>query len=209
MEFFSLQHITAFFAEYGYWTVLVALLLESAGVPLPGETVLLVASSLAAHHANLRIEWVALTAIVASMAGDNAGYWIGRSGGRPLLRRYGRFFRISAERIHRGEEFMRLRGPITVAAARFFAGLRIFNGLLAGALQMDYRKFVLFDLIGATLWVSTMCTLGYYFGQKLPWLIHVMGTTGLVLLGVAVASGVVIWLVVRRRPRPPSAIPRM
>jgi membrane protein DedA with SNARE-associated domain len=195
MPFFSPEHLTALFAHYSYWVVLVGLLMESAGLPLPGETILLIASSFAATHANLHIGWIILIAIAAASTGDNVGYWIGRFGGRPLLDRYGRIFHIKPDTVERGEDLIRKHGSLAVFFARFIAGLRVLNGILAGALHMEWRRFFIFNLLGAACWVITICSLGFFLGNRLPWLIHVIDRTGLVLVAiVAVVMAAAWWI---------------
>lgn len=193
MHLFSLDHLTAIFAHYGYWVVFAGLLLESTGIPLPGETILLVASSLAATHSNLRIGWIVAIGIGAASIGDNMGYWIGRHGGRPLLDRYGRVLHIQPATIQRGEDLIQGHGPLAVFLARFIAGLRVLNGILAGALKMEWSRFFLFDLLGAICWVSVICSLGFFFGSRLPWLIHLIGRTGLTLFGIAALGALSAW----------------
>jgi membrane protein DedA with SNARE-associated domain len=193
MPFFSLEHLTTLFAHYGYWVILVGLLMESAGLPLPGETILLIASSFAATHANLHIGWIILIAIAAASTGDNVGYWIGLFGGRPLLDRYGRIFHIKPETVERGEDLIRKHGSLAVFFARFIAGLRVLNGILAGALHMEWRRFFIFNLLGAACWVITICSLGFFLGNRLPWLIHVIDRTGLVLVAIVAVVAVAAW----------------
>src|SRR5512133_2588529 len=99
-------HITHFILVWGYWAVLVGLLGENAGIPLPGETILIFASFLAFKHQHLQLQWVIVVGIVAATLGDNIGYYIGRRGGRPLLERWRRFFHIEEEDIRAGEAFL-------------------------------------------------------------------------------------------------------
>ena len=204
MHALSLQHLTGYFAHYGYWTVLIGLLLENAGIPLPGETILLIASSTAATSPHLHIAWVALIGIFAASLGDNIGYWIGRSGGRAFLNRYGRVFHVQPATLLRGEALIQKHGAPAIFTARFIAGLRIIAGVMAGALQMEWPRFFIFNLLGAISWVSVICTLGFLFGNRLPWLIHLLGTTGMVLLAVGIAAAAVMWWFLRRSTPQPA-----
>src|SRR3974377_2165889 len=151
---FELLH--DFFILYGYWALALTLLLENAGVPLPGETMLLFASFLAFQHHELNLGLVILVGTLACTLGDNLGYWIGNRGGRPFLHRYQRFFRVSDERIARGEKLFERFGPATVFFARFVFGMRMLAGPLAGVLRMNWRRFVMFNALGAALWVTVI-----------------------------------------------------
>lgn len=151
--------------HYGYWAVGAALLLENAGIPVPGETILLLASFLAYSQHELRLPWIIVVATIAATIGDNLGFALGLYGGRPLLARYQSIFRIRNETIIRGERLFAKYGGVTVFLARFVAGMRIIAGPLAGVLRMPWRKFLIFNFLGAVVWVSVISGAGYLFGQ--------------------------------------------
>lgn len=151
--------------HYGYWTVAVALLLENAGVPVPGETVLLLASFLAYSEHELQLGWIVVVGTAAATLGDNLGFALGFYGGRPLLARYQSIFRIQAKTLARGESLFARFGAVTVFFARFVFGMRIIAGPLAGVLRMPWRKFALFNFMGAAVWVSAISGVGYLFGR--------------------------------------------
>jgi membrane protein DedA with SNARE-associated domain len=151
--------------QYGYWAVAVALLLENAGVPVPGETVLLLASFLAYSEHDLRIPWIIVVGTLAAALGDNFGFALGFHGGRPLLDRYQNIFRIRQATLERGERLFERYGAVTVFFARFVFGMRIIAGPMAGVLRMRWRKFLLFNVLGAALWVTVIAGVGYLFGQ--------------------------------------------
>ena len=152
--------------QYGYWAVGVALLLENAGVPVPGETVLLLASFLAYSQHELQLSWIIVVATIAATLGDNLGFALGYYGGRPLLGRYQAFFRIQDEMLARGEKLFARFGAVTVFFARFVFGMRIIAGPMAGVLRMEWRRFVIFNFLGAALWVTVISGAGYLFGQQ-------------------------------------------
>jgi membrane protein DedA with SNARE-associated domain len=104
---------------------------------------------------------VAVVAFAAAVTGDSLGYLIGRAGGRRLVLRYGRFVRLTSQRLDKVETFMARHGPKVVAIARFVEGLRQLNGVVAGATGMPWRRFVLFNAIGAAAWVGVWVTAGY------------------------------------------------
>jgi membrane-associated protein len=151
--------------QYGYWAVGAALLLENAGVPVPGETILLLASFLAYSEHALRLPWIVLVATIAATLGDNLGFAVGYYGGRPLLSRYQAFFRIQDRTLERGEGVFARYGAITIFFARFLFGMRIIAGPMAGVLRMPWRKFMVFNFLGAALWVTVISGAGYLFGQ--------------------------------------------
>jgi len=151
--------------HYGYWAVGGALLLENAGVPLPGETVLLTASFLAYSEHDLRLPWIIAVATAVTTIGGSLGYALGQYGGRPLLERYERVFRIRQTTVAQGEGLFEKYGSVTIFFARFVFGLRLIAGPLAGVLRMPWRKFLVWNFLGATAWVTVISGAGYLFGQ--------------------------------------------
>jgi membrane protein DedA with SNARE-associated domain len=152
--------------HYGYWAVAIALLLENAGVPVPGETVLLLASFLAYSQHELSLSWIIVVATIAATLGDNLGFALGYYGGRPLLARHQAFFRIRDKTRARGENLFARFGAVTVFFARFVFGIRIIAGPMAGVLRMPWRKFLVFNVLGAALWVTVISGIGYIFGEN-------------------------------------------
>jgi membrane protein DedA with SNARE-associated domain len=152
--------------HYGYWAVGGALLLENTGVPVPGETILLLASFLAYSEHDLQLSWIIVVATIAATLGDNLGFALGRHGGRPLLERYRSVFRIQQKTLAQGESLFARYGAFTIFFARFVFGMRIIAGPLAGALRMPWRKFLTFNFLGATVWVTAISCVGYLFGRQ-------------------------------------------
>ena len=151
--------------HYGYWAVAGGLLLENAGVPVPGETILLLSSFLAYSEHDLRLPWIIVIATLAATLGDNLGFALGYYGGRPLLRRYQSLFRIQDKTVVKGEALFERYGAATVFLARFVFGMRILAGPMAGTLRMPWRKFLAFNFLGAAVWVTAIATVGYFFGR--------------------------------------------
>lgn len=195
--FFEL--LRGYFNQYGYWTVAVALLLENAGLPIPGETVLLFASFLAFSEHELSLTWIILVGTVAATLGDNLGYAAGRRGGRPLLDRYKHFFRISDRTVQRGERMFVHYGSAAIFFARFIIGLRIIAGPLAGVLQMRWKQFVLFNFLGAAVWVTSIALAGYFFGSQWAHLVRVLKEVDTGILIAAAGLILILWLRHRRR----------
>lgn len=196
--FFEL--LRGYFDQYGYWTVAVALLLENAGLPVPGETVLLFASFLAYSERDLSLPWIIGVGIVAATLGDNLGYVLGLRGGRPLLQRYKHWFHISDRRVQRGERMFVRYGAAAIFFARFLFGLRIIAGPLAGVLRMPWRRFLLFNFLGASAWVSVIAVLGYLFGSQWQRLVYVLKGAELAVLALLLAGILLLRVWRRRRP---------
>ncbi len=179
--------------HYGYWAVGALLLLEGAGLPLPGETILLLASFLAYSEHELQLPWVIVVGTVASTLGGEFGFALGRHGGRPLIERYRHLFSIRAETVERGDRLFERYGAATVFLARFIFGMRVLAALLAGALQMSWRKFVVFNFLGAAVWVSAICSAGYLFGGHWGTLAHDLRRVDLVVAIVVVVAALLWW----------------
>ena len=184
--------LRGYLVHYGYWTVFVALFLENTGVPVPGETVLLLASFLAYSEHQLSLRNVILVGVLAATVGDNLGFAIGHFGGRRLLDRYRRTFRISARSIERSELFFERFGSVAIFFARFVFGMRVIAGPLAGVLRMHWKKFALFNFLGAVLWVTVISFAGYLFGRHWDLLAEYMRRADMILI-VALSVAVYFW----------------
>lgn len=185
--------LRGFIADYGYWAIALALLCENAGIPVPGETTLLLASFLAFSEHKLDLGWIMVVATCAAVIGDNIGYALGHYGGRPLLERYLHFFRISQSTLERGEKLFARYGSSTVFFARFIFGLRIFTGPLAGVLRMPWKAFALFNFLGAAVWVSAIATVGYFFGKHWDAMEHILGRFNLAVAIVVLLLIPIFW----------------
>jgi membrane-associated protein len=179
--------------HYGYWAVAALLLLESAGVPLPGESILLLASFLAYSEHELRLPWVMVVGTLATTAGGELGFALGHHGGRPLIERYRHVFSIGADTVARGDRLFEKYGAATVFLARFIFGMRVLSSLLAGALHMPWRKFVLYNFLGAAVWVTGICAAGYLFGGHWGRLAHDLKRFDLAVAIVIVVAGLLLW----------------
>src|SRR5256885_15726169 len=152
-----------YLAHYGYWSVAAALLLEIAGLPVPGETMLLLASFMAFSQHHLRLPYIILVGVCAATIGDNLGFLLGHYGGEPLLERYQKVPRIYRT-ITRAESLIQRYGSFAIFIARFIAGMRVIAGPLAGVLHMPWRKFALFNFLGAAGWGSVFFRFRDFFG---------------------------------------------
>src|ERR1700730_16375555 len=194
----SLQLIEQYMLAYGYWAVFFGVMLENAGVPVPGETILLIAGYFASTgHFHLAL--VMLIAATGAVIGDNIGFAIGHHFGRGVLLRVGRFFFLTPKRFARMEKYFEDHGNKTILVARFITGLRVFAALLAGASKMPWRIFFVFNVAGAILWSVVITSLGYLFGQSLPLLLKWVGRSETVLLVAIIMIGIVGWRIKAHR----------
>jgi len=189
------------FAEYGYIIVFLPILGECAGLPLPGETVLL-AAGVAAQKGVLSLPWVIVVAAAAAIIGDNIGYAVGRRGGRPLILRYGRILRVRDRQMAVLDSYFRRHGPKTVFIGRWVIFLRVWAALMAGSSRMEYKRFLFWNALGGILWAASMSTLAYFFAGSVELIGDVFGIVGwtlAILVGIAVA--VFIWRLEHRAER--------
>jgi membrane protein DedA with SNARE-associated domain len=150
--------------QYGYWAVFFSIFLEDFGLPLPGETVLIICS-LFAILGKLNLIYVGILGFLGAVSGDNAGFLIGHFGGRKLVLKWGKYVFLTEKRLNRFESFFTRHGGIIVTVARFIQGLRQFNGIIAGISKMKWKKFILFNLIGAGLWVGLWVGAAYFLNN--------------------------------------------
>jgi membrane protein DedA with SNARE-associated domain len=148
--------------HYGYWAVALLLLLENIGVPVvPGEFAMIAGAIFAGTgRAGLNIAGVGVVAVIASFAGAEIGYLIGRFAGRELILHYGRYVFIKPHHLERAEAIVNRFGGIVVVIARYIVGLREANGIIAGITEMRWVTFTMYNAIGACAWVATWVTLG-------------------------------------------------
>ena len=173
----------------GYPSAGLGILIESAGVPFPGEALLLAAAAWAAarHHS---LVLVILFAFIGATAGADIGYALGHHGGRPFVERFGARLHIRPEQLARAELFFARHGDKAVLAARFVLGLRTWGSMLAGMARMPFWRFQLFSAIGGLAWATIVGIAGYLLGSNLALLeaiIRAVGIGGLVFIVVIVS----------------------
>jgi membrane protein DedA with SNARE-associated domain len=193
-----LEIMTEYVISYGYWAVFFGVMLENAGLPVPGETILLVAGFFAAGG-HFKLPLVMLIAATGASIGDNIGFAVGHHYGRGFLERYGRFIFLTPRRLARLNSFFEKHGEKTILVARFITGLRVFAAIFAGASAMRWRVFVVYNIAGAILWAVVITLLGYLFGNSLPLLERWVGRSGIFMLVAGVVGTVVVWRVHRHR----------
>lgn len=203
-EFLSLETLQSIAHTYGYAAILIGILLENAGVPLPGETITLIGGFLAGSG-ELTYLGVLVSATAGAVIGDSCGYWIGVWGGWALMLRLGQLFHIDEARLEQVRDQFSKNAPQAVFLGRFVTLLRIFAGPLAGIAQMPYPKFLLYNAAGASLWALTMVSLAYFIGQVVPLerLIGWVARFGVAALFIVIgAIAVSLWLERRKLAKP-------
>src|SRR5919198_1499452 len=166
-----LNAIAPVLQHYGLLAIGLLILVEDFGVPAPGETIL-IAGALYAGAGRLNIVTVGVVAFIAAIMGDNIGFAIGHFGGRRPALRWGKYVFLTEERLNKAEAFFDRRGAIVITFARFVEGLRQANGIIAGITGMHWLRFLIFNAIGAALWVGTWVTAGYFAGNYIAAIYH-------------------------------------
>jgi membrane protein DedA with SNARE-associated domain len=204
------QTLSLFFSHYGLWVVFFGVMLENAGVPVPGETVLLFAGFLA-YRGDVDLWWAIVIGMAGASLGDTLGYLVGRFAGKPFVEKYVRRFSLLSRQFGRAEKEFRRHGHWAVFVGRFITGLRVFAGPLAGMFRMAYPRFLFFNFTGAMIWATTIVSVGFIFGgswesllrfvERLHWLT-------LAAIGVCAVVAAVFYFIRRRRRakarRPPQ-----
>lgn len=162
--FLPIQTLQQFLGQWGYPVVFVFVMIESLGIPFPGETMLLLGAFFAASG-HLSIYGVIAAAAAGAIIGDNLGYWIGRKGGRPLLQRYGKYVFVKEERLNKAERFFERHGDKTVFFGRFISLLRTWAAFLAGVNRMRWRTFLFYNAAGGIVWAIIYGVIGYFVGR--------------------------------------------
>ena len=179
-----MEHVTYYFSHYGYWAIFFVILFEDFGLPVPGELTLVTGSILAATgHFSLPL--VLGLAFMGAVIGDNVGYLLGYYGGRRLIINYGRYVFITPQRFHKLEAFFLRYGDKIVTVARFINGLRQCNGIIAGISRMRQTKFLMYNAIGAALWVGVWGGAAYILGRRTKSIAVALAHLELLFLSVA------------------------
>ena len=191
---------TAIVDAIGYPAAGLGILVESAGVPFPGETLLLAAAAWAAarHHS---IVLVIVFGFLGSTAGADLGYLLGFRGGRPFVERFGSLFRIRPEHIARSEMFFARHGDKAVLLARFILGLRTWGSMLAGMSRMPFWRFQLFSALGGLAWATVIGIAGYLLGSNLGLLEAIIRDLGIGGLAIVILIAIILVVAQRRAVR--------
>ena len=191
------HHLTRLLQSYTYPVLLLLVLLESLGVPLPGEIALVTAAAYSSSG-HISIFIVIVLAALGAIVGGVLGYWIGIKGGLPLVTRYGSYIGVRKSHVDRAHAFFERNGSETILFGRFVAILRTWAAIVAGAAAMSFTKFVTYNTIGSIVWAIVFGWLGYYFGRDLPLLEKYISRAsfGVLILGAIVIA---ILVVIKRK----------
>ena len=194
LEFFA-SNLDSLLATYGYLAVFVFVGVESIGVPVPGETMLVTAAIYAGTTGRLSIFWVIVASSAGAIVGDNIGYGIGRTGGYRLVKRYGRYIRLEEDRLRLGQYLFDKHGSKVVFFGRFVSVLRIFAAFLAGVNRMHWRRFLIFNAAGGIVWSTIYGVAAFLLGKQL---LQLSGRVDFALAVVGVAVIIVVIVFLRR-----------
>ena len=183
------SHLHSLVHTYGYLAIFMVISLESAGVPMPGETAL-VTAAIFAGGGELNIVAVIASAAIAAIFGDNVGYWVGREFGFPLVLKYGRYLHLDEPRLKLGQYLFKRHGGKIVFFGRFVALLRAFAALLAGINRLPWPRFFLFNALGGIVWASIFGLGGYFLGRAFEHYARPVGVAALIcaVIGAIFAS---------------------
>lgn len=187
--------------RYGIWAVLLFVMIEDFGIPVPGETVL-IAASVYAGAGRLSVVAAGVAGFAAAVIGDNIGFAIGHFGGRALALRWGHYVFLTEERLDKAERFFDRRGAWIITVARFIEGLRQANGIVAGITGMRWLRFLAFNALGAALWVGTWVSVGYLAGSHIDTIYRYITRCSyhvVIALGVVIAALIARHLLRRHR----------
>ena len=198
MDLVSPEHVAQLLHTYGYGLVLLVVALESAGVPMPGETVLISAAVYAGTTGHMKIAMVIAAAATGAILGDNVGFWVGRAAGPPVLRRFGALVGLDQRRQKLGQYLFSRHGGKIVFFGRFVAFLRAFAAFLAGVNHFNWERFFLFNAAGGVVWASIFGVGGYMLGKAFE---TYAKPVGLAVLVVAVVGFVLGMRFVRHHER--------
>jgi membrane protein DedA with SNARE-associated domain len=183
----TVQHLIA---HYGYAAIFLVVMLESAGIPMPGETVLISAAAVAGTKHALDIRWVIAAAAGGAIVGDNIGFWVGREFGEPLLERWGNLVGLDARKRMLGRYLFARYGGSIVFFGRFIALLRAFAAVLAGANGLAPWRFFVFNALGGIVWATVFGLGGYLLGASIH---RIAGPAGWLMLVLAVLAAILVW----------------
>ncbi len=186
--------------HYGYAAIFALVMVESFGIPAPGESVIIAGAFLAARG-QMNIVVILMVAWTAAVIGDNIGFAIGHFGGRHLIARQGRYIGIKEHHLAKVEHFFQRYGGLIVVFARFVEVLRQLNGVVAGTMGMPWWRFLTYNAIGAALWVGIWGTGIYFLGRHMEGVLDVLSRIEPYLIGAGVMALIIGAVYILRRAK--------
>ena len=150
--------------RYGYVIIFIGVMLGTTGIPFPSAAILLAAGVLV-QQGQLDLRGAIVIGILGAIIGNQVGYWVGHKGGRPFVLKWGRYVKLTPERLERVEQFFLRHGGKAVFAARFFSIARVLEALVAGMSRMRWNTFLLYSVLGGIVWVVAVVLAGYFVGK--------------------------------------------
>jgi membrane protein DedA with SNARE-associated domain len=154
-----------FIEDYGYLIAFFGVMLGTTGVPFPSAAILLAAGVLV-QQGHLNLGDAILFGILGAILGNQVGYWIGHKAGRPFVLKWGRYVKLTPERLDRVEGLFARHGGKAVFAARFFSVSRLLEALVAGMSRMHWGTFFFYSVLGGAVWATAVVLVGYFFGES-------------------------------------------
>jgi membrane protein DedA with SNARE-associated domain len=205
----SFQSFLTEYAAYGYPILFIGVLLENAGIPVPGETAVLVAGFLASPTggSHFALQYVIIVTFFAAVIGDNLGFWLGYRFARPRLLQGRSFLFLNTRSLALAETYFKRYGVWTIFFQRFITGIRVIGAVAAGTAGMSWPRFLAANAGGALTWAVAIGLLGYFFGTSAELLLKRLGRGGLILIaGILLLA--CLHYIARHRRRPETPIPR-
>ena len=198
-----MERVYPLIEHYEYLIVFFGVVLGTTGIPFPSAAILLAAGVLV-QQGNLDLRYAIVVGILGAIIGNQIGYWVGHRAGRSFVLKWGRYVKLTPERLEQVEHLFARHGGKAVFAARFFSVSRVLEALVAGTSRMRWSTFLIYSVLGGAVWATAVVLVGYFFGQSWGSAQHWSGRVPLLLvllLGVALGSYVGYrWTISRRSP---------
>ena len=198
------QWLMSEMSHYGLWVVFFGMIIESACIPLPSEIIMPLGGFMSAQG-HFSIWWVALLGTMGNLVGGTLAYVVGRTGGRKIILKYGRYIMLSEKHLDKSERWFRKKGEMTVFWSRLLPAIRTFISLPAGIAHMNFWRFALYTTIGSFPWALGLAYIGYFFGSKWGVMEAYLSDMNYVLWGLA-ALVFGFWYINRRRKASKKAL---
>jgi membrane protein DedA with SNARE-associated domain len=191
----TINQILSLIGQYGYLAIFFGVMLESVGIPLPGETILIAAGFLV-HQGTLDPGETLTFGVLGTTVGNQIGYWASRHGGRPFVLRWGHYVGVTHQRLVRVEALFRSIRWKSGVLGSLILGIRVFGALVAGISRMHWRTFLFYNVLAGAVWTTASILLGYLFSGSLDRLEEWMGSV-IVLLVVLIVLTLISYLAYR------------